>query len=86
MTDVASIMMSSNIKDSLELQVAELEMLLSMFPNKGEITLQDENAFQNIQRYLNNTAENLPPKIEYSVAVSIIETKVRPSVFIGCYY
>uniref|UniRef100_A0A0B8RTS3 RWD domain-containing protein 2A-like n=1 Tax=Philothamnus irregularis TaxID=1899461 RepID=A0A0B8RTS3_9SAUR len=67
--------MSSNIKDSLELQVAELEMLLSMFPNKGEITLQDENVFQNIQRYLNNTAENLPPKIEYSVAVPINETK-----------
>ncbi|XP_034264784.1 RWD domain-containing protein 2A isoform X1 [Pantherophis guttatus] len=74
-TDVASVMMSSNIKDSLELQVAELEMLLSMFPNKGEITLQDENVFQNIQRYLNNTTENLPPKIEYSVAVPINETK-----------
>ncbi|XP_015680108.1 RWD domain-containing protein 2A isoform X2 [Protobothrops mucrosquamatus] len=68
-------MMSSNIKDSLELQVAELEMLLSMFPNKREVSLQDENIFQNIQRYLNNTTENFPPKIEYSVAVPINETK-----------
>ncbi|XP_032071082.1 RWD domain-containing protein 2A [Thamnophis elegans] len=63
------------LKDSLELQVAELEMLLSMFPNKGEITLQDENVFKNIQRHLNDTTENPPPKIEYSVAVPINETK-----------
>lgn len=86
MTEAASVMMSSNLKDSLELQVAELEMLLSMFPNKREITLQDENIFQNTQRYLSNTTENLPPKIEYSVAVPINETKVRPSAFTGCYY
>ncbi|XP_066468579.1 RWD domain-containing protein 2A [Tiliqua scincoides] len=69
--------MSGTIKENIELQIAELEMLFSMFPNKGEITLQDENCFLNAQRYLNNTSEDLPHKIEYSVAVTIDEPEVR---------
>ncbi|XP_077782319.1 RWD domain-containing protein 2A [Podarcis muralis] len=69
--------MSSIIKERLELQMAELEMLFSMFPDKGEITLQDENNFLNAQKYLNNTSENLPHIIEYSVAVTIDEPKAR---------
>ncbi|KAJ6665806.1 hypothetical protein lerEdw1_001278 [Lerista edwardsae] len=72
-----TVTMSSKIKESLELQIAELEMLFSMFPNKGEITLQDENCFLNVQRYLNNTSEDLPHKTEYSVAVTIDEPKVK---------
>uniref|UniRef100_A0A8D0DVW0 RWD domain containing 2A n=1 Tax=Salvator merianae TaxID=96440 RepID=A0A8D0DVW0_SALMN len=69
--------MSSLIKERLELQMAELEMLFSMFPNKGEITLQDESTFFHVQKYLNNSSENLPHKIEYSVAVPVDEPKER---------
>lgn len=61
--------------------MAELEMLLSMFPNKGEITLQDENALQTVQSYLNDKSENLLHNIEYSVVVTTDEPKVRPPVF-----
>lgn len=80
MADFTSVTMSGTIKENIELQIAELEMLFSMFPYKGEITLQDENCFLNAQRYLNNTSEDLPHKIEYSVAVAIDEPEVRPSV------
>lgn len=80
MAGFTSVTMSGTMKESIELQKAELEMLFSMFPNKGEITLQDENCFLNVQKYLSNTSEDLPHKIEYSVAVTIDEPKVRPSV------
>ncbi|XP_053143101.1 RWD domain-containing protein 2A isoform X2 [Hemicordylus capensis] len=75
--------MSDPIKEGIELQVAELEMLFSMFPNKGEITLQDENILCDVRKYLNNTSEDLPHKIEYSVAVTIDSPKVRVDLHVS---
>ncbi|XP_044277617.1 RWD domain-containing protein 2A isoform X2 [Varanus komodoensis] len=72
-----SIAMSGIIKENIQLQMEELEMLFSMFPNKGEITLQDENTLPNVQKYLNNASENIPHPIEYSVVVTIDEPKVQ---------
>ncbi|XP_020651364.3 RWD domain-containing protein 2A [Pogona vitticeps] len=69
--------MSSISKENIQLQMAELEMLLSMFPNKGELTLQDENIMHTIQRYLNDESENLLHNIEYSIAVTTDEPKGR---------
>ncbi|KAL8186147.1 UNVERIFIED_CONTAM: RWD domain-containing protein 2A [Gekko kuhli] len=69
--------MTRTVKENIELQMSELEMLFSMFPNKGEITLQDDNTILNVQQYLNNASEALPHKIEYMVAVTIDELKER---------
>ncbi|XP_015276388.1 PREDICTED: RWD domain-containing protein 2A [Gekko japonicus] len=69
--------MTRTVKENIELQMSELEMLFSMFPNKGEITLQDDNTFLNVQQYLNNASEALPHKIEYMVSVAIDELKER---------
>lgn len=52
-----------------------MEMLFSMFPNKGEISLQDKNALSYVQMYLKNIKEGLPPRIEYSISVDIDEPK-----------
>nr|XP_060611024.1 RWD domain-containing protein 2A [Anolis sagrei ordinatus] len=70
--------MSSAIKERIQLQMTELEMLFSMFPHKGEITLHDEHTFSNIQKYLNNTEDqNTPHVIEYSVSVTIDAPQVK---------
>lgn len=53
--------MSASMKECLQLQLLEMEMLFSMFPNQGEVTI-DVNALTNIKRYLDGIREALPPK------------------------
>ncbi|NXN34908.1 RWD2A protein, partial [Rhinoptilus africanus] len=68
--------MAVAVKECLELQLLEVEMLLSMFPKKGEINLH-EDAVPSVQRYLKNTDGDLPPQLEYSIAVDVGEPKVK---------
>ncbi|NWS47322.1 RWD2A protein, partial [Probosciger aterrimus] len=68
--------MAVTVKECLELQLIEVEMLLSMFPKKGEVNL-DEDAVCSVQRYLRNTDGALPPQLEYSVAIDVGEAKVK---------
>lgn len=71
--------MSASVKESLQLQLLEMEMLFSMFPNQGEVKLEDVNALTNIKRYLEGTREALPPKIEFVITLQIEEPKRRLS-------
>ncbi|XP_072711483.1 RWD domain-containing protein 2A isoform X2 [Ciconia boyciana] len=68
--------MAVTVQECLELQLLEVEMLLSMFPKKGEINL-DEDAVPGMQRYLRNTDGALPPQLEYSIAIDVGEAKVK---------
>lgn len=69
------------MKECLELQLLEVETLLTMFPKKGEINL-DEDAVPSVQRYLRNADGALPPQLEFSVAVDVGEAKVRNSMYL----
>lgn len=69
-------MSSASMKECLQLQLLEMEMLFSMFPNQGEVKLEDVNALTNIKRYLEGTREALPPKIEFEITLQIDEPKV----------
>ncbi|XP_051469345.1 RWD domain-containing protein 2A [Apus apus] len=68
--------MAVTVQECLELQLLEMEMLLSMFPKKGEINL-DEDAVPCMQRYLRNPDGALPPQLECSIAVDVGEAKVK---------
>ncbi|NXV86308.1 RWD2A protein, partial [Calonectris borealis] len=68
--------MAVTVQECLELQLLEVEMLLSMFPKKGEINL-DEDAVPGMQRYLRNADGALPPQLEYSITIDVGETKVK---------
>ncbi|XP_042737678.1 RWD domain-containing protein 2A isoform X2 [Lagopus leucura] len=68
--------MAAAVRECLELQLLEVEMLLSMFPKKGEISL-DEAAVPALQRYLRDGGGSLPPRLEYSVAVGVGEPEVK---------
>lgn len=68
--------MAAAVRECLELQLLEVEMLLSMFPKKGEISL-DGAAVPALQRYLRDGGGSLPPRLEYSVAVGVGEPEVR---------
>ncbi|XP_014406795.1 RWD domain-containing protein 2A isoform X1 [Camelus dromedarius] len=69
--------MSASMKECLQLQLLEMEMLFSMFPNQGEVKLEDVNVLTNIKRYLEGTREALPPKIEFVITLQIEEPKVQ---------
>lgn len=68
--------MAATVKECLELQLLEVEMLLSMFPKRGEFSL-DADAVPSIQRYLRNADGALPPQLEYRIALDVGEAKVR---------
>lgn len=68
--------MAVTAKECLELQLLEVEMLLSMFPKRGEFSLH-EDAVPSIQRYLRNAEGALPPQLEYRIALDVGEAKVR---------
>ena len=64
------------MEECLQLQLLEMEMVFSMFPNQGEVKLEDVNALTNIKRYLEGTREALPPKIEFVITLQVEEPKV----------
>uniref|UniRef100_A0A5F8GX32 RWD domain containing 2A n=1 Tax=Monodelphis domestica TaxID=13616 RepID=A0A5F8GX32_MONDO len=61
--------MSDSIKECLELQLLEMEMLFSMFPNKGEVCLEDANSLRRVRNYLDRSNGPLPPKIGFVIMV-----------------
>ncbi|KFQ38830.1 RWD domain-containing protein 2A, partial [Mesitornis unicolor] len=68
--------MAVTVQQCLELQLLEVEMLLSMFPKKGEINL-DGDAVPSVQRYLRNADGALPPQLGYSIIIDIEEAKEK---------
>lgn len=78
--------MSASVKESLQLQLLEMEMLFSMFPNQGEVKLEDVNALTNIKRYLEGTREALPHNIEFVITLQIEEPKVGAFIFSTCFW
>ncbi|XP_074043181.1 RWD domain-containing protein 2A [Macrotis lagotis] len=57
------------VNECLELQLLEIEMLYSMFPNKGEVMLEDPNALRRVKYYLKNPRGPLPPRIGFVIMV-----------------
>ncbi|XP_042527074.1 RWD domain-containing protein 2A [Dipodomys spectabilis] len=68
--------MESSVRDSLQLQLVEMEMLLSMFPGPGEVRLEDVNALTAVRRFLGGAREALPPRIEFEITLQMEEPKV----------
>ncbi|XP_036621946.1 RWD domain-containing protein 2A [Trichosurus vulpecula] len=62
-------MTAPSVTECLELQLLEIEMLYSMFPNKGEVRLEDPNALRRVKSYLKNPSGPLPPRIGFVVMV-----------------
>ncbi|NXP52262.1 RWD2A protein, partial [Heliornis fulica] len=68
--------MAATVEECLGLQLMEVEVLLSMFPKKGEINL-DEEAVPAVRRYLRNSDGALPPQLEYTIVLDVGEPKVK---------
>ncbi|XP_046458667.1 RWD domain-containing protein 2A-like [Daphnia pulex] len=72
---------NSDVENNIELQLSELEMLGSMFPNKGELELIDPGVISDLHDFLSGKlGRDKVPKLEYNINLNIMEAKVNISV------
>ena len=59
----------SHIKNMLALQLTEVEMLQSMYPNAGELSLDSVNVLDSVRSYVTNTKEGklVPDRLGFSL-------------------
>lgn len=58
---------ASELSEMLSLQLTEFEMLTSMFPNDGELVLDDPASIIEIQDFTNGTSDNVPSRLDFVV-------------------
>ena len=71
-----------NVKEMFELQLSEIEMLQSMFPDSREFKLDDEASVINIKAFLHGDIkyEYLYDRIGFTVNLQLEESKVSNSL------
>ncbi|KAL3878371.1 hypothetical protein ACJMK2_030730 [Sinanodonta woodiana] len=71
-----------DIKQMLELQVSEVEMLASMFPNPGELTMDEHTALTNIRNFLAGRIkyEYLHSRVGFTVKIVSEDSKLGRTV------
>lgn len=77
-TESANTPTPQSIKQNLETQLQEIEMLQSMFSNPGEIRI-DENELKVLKKYSNESSSTqqqpAPPHLDFSIRLSIESKK-----------
>ncbi|NP_001106449.1 RWD domain-containing protein 2A [Xenopus tropicalis] len=74
--------MAATTRECLELQLLEMEMLLSMFPNK-ELVLENPNSILHTRRYLEGIRESLPSIIEFLIFVNVQKSEVKAEMHVS---
>lgn len=68
---------NSDVENNIELQLSELEMLGSMFPNKGELELIDPGVISDLHDFLSGKlGRDKVPKLEYNINLNIMEVRI----------
>jgi hypothetical protein len=69
---------NSHVENNIELQLSELEMLGSMFPNKDELELTDPEVISDLNDFLSGKLgrENIS-KLEYNINLNILEVRIN---------
>lgn len=63
------------LMENLSMQISEIEMLLSIFCNPGEIRIEDPKAFDKIRSYVEETTNLIPPYVDITVNIAVDDTK-----------
>lgn len=85
------------LRENLQTQLGELEMLQSMFYNPGEIRIDDITALKSITNFVNGETEDLPQflditfnliidsvKLEMCVNLSHEYPEIEPDIYVRC--
>lgn len=68
---------NSDVENNIELQLSELEMLSSMFPNKGELELIDPGVISDLHDFLSGKlGRDKISKLEYNINLHIMEVRI----------
>ncbi|XP_077145923.1 RWD domain-containing protein 2A [Ranitomeya variabilis] len=65
--------MCTSVRECLQLQLLEMEMLFSMFPSKEDLVINGVTSLSILRQYLEGTNESPPPNIQFSVFVKTEE-------------
>ncbi|KAM9316610.1 RWD domain-containing protein 2A [Gastrophryne carolinensis] len=68
--------------ECLELQLLEMEMLFSMFPDREDIKLNNANSVLLIRKYVEGVYQSLPPPLEFTLIVSTEDQKVKSEMHV----
>lgn len=63
--------------ENLELQLSEVEMLQSMFPDGEEFKLDDQGILSDVHAYISDTNKVLPPQISFYLRVDCESTEAK---------
>ncbi|KAG8221846.1 hypothetical protein J437_LFUL003222 [Ladona fulva] len=71
----------SDLEEMLRLQLSELEMLQSMFPNPGEFCVDDYSIIADINEFVEGKYPDIPHCLDYTINLQL--DKVKLEVFIN---
>lgn len=87
----------SEIAHCLSQQISELDLLNSMYPNHGEITLSDKGILDKINKFLDGNSEYVPNNLDFVINLFIDNLKLevcvnlpvtypneKPDIYIRC--
>lgn len=77
---------TANLKENLQAQLSELEMLQSAFCNPGEIQVDDVVAVADINEYVNDKTKIIPSPLDYTVNLNVDGRKVDINVSVSHRY
>ncbi|XP_022185005.1 RWD domain-containing protein 2A [Nilaparvata lugens] len=78
--EIAGFVDKSNIEEMLKLQLNELEMLGSMFPNPGELVVYDHSVIADINDFLEGKTSVLPACLDFTIFLTIDSLKLEVCV------
>jgi hypothetical protein len=79
---------NTDVREMLELQLAEVEMLESMFSNPGEFVLDSKTALEELRAFVDGVInyDTLQTRIGFTIRLNVSTEKVNISLSSFCSY
>ncbi|CAH0382980.1 unnamed protein product [Bemisia tabaci] len=74
------------IREMLLIQLEELEMLTSMFPNSGELTVTDQSVIADINQFVECKSSTVPLHLEYIINLNLDDLKLELCANLPSFY
>lgn len=78
--EIADICDKSEIKEMITLQLQEVEMLQSMFPNPGEFKIDNYGITADMYQFVEDKTTKIPAQLDYQILLNIDSQKFEVSV------
>lgn len=79
-SQIAEFVDRSNVEEVLKIQLAEFEMLQSMFSNPGELNVDDHSVLADFNNYLEGKTTLIPPQLDFTINLQLNSNKLEVCV------